>query len=612
LKKLIDQIDSNKIESITGLDATFLYADTNTSPMHVGGVAVIEGSLKFETFKQTIASRIHQIPKLRKKLVEVPFSIDHPYWVDDPNFDLDLHLTHIALPKPGDWKQLRKLASRIFSKPLNKDKPLWSFYFVEGLDNLSQVEKGSVAIISKIHHVVIDGVAGAGILGIIFDFDPNIKKLPEPRPFRPVPLPNEFEMALKSSVSFLQDPLKFPRIMSSLLSSTLKAGFLSRAQHNAELPVGPFTAPKTPINGIISAKRKWNTSILSLARVKALKNIMGCTLNDIILAICASALRKYLSEKKKLPKKPLVAMVPISTRDRGDSDMSGNKLSAMLVQLATNIEDPLERLEKICQNTQRGKTYQGALGAKNLSNLAEAVPFGIANQAARLYSRFNLSKLHKPVFNVVITNVPGPTIPLYLQGHKLHSIMGMAPIIDGMGLIITVLSYHETITISPTSDAVSMPDLNVFSDMILESANELEEIILKQEKQIKKKQAAIEASKRSEKPFTQKYFEFVRKYLKAHPDFIKKPVGLYQFNIENGESTYHWQLNLRAAPGSVRKGKSRNPDVVLSLEEKHLKKFASGNLNVATAFIQGRLKIEGESDIAMKLASILKQMPPFN
>lgn len=612
MKKLIDQIDSNKIESITGLDATFLYADTNTSPMHVGGVAVIEGSLKFETFKQTIASRIHQIPKLRKKLVEVPFSIDHPYWVDDPNFDLDLHLTHIALPKPGDWKQLRKLASRIFSKPLNKDKPLWSFYFVEGLDNLSQVEKGSVAIISKIHHVVIDGVAGAGILGIIFDFDPNIKKLPEPRPFRPVPLPNEFEMALKSSVSFLQDPLKFPRIMSSLLSSTLKAGFLSRAQHNAELPVGPFTAPKTPINGIISAKRKWNTSILSLARVKALKNIMGCTLNDIILAICASALRKYLSEKKKLPKKPLVAMVPISTRDRGDSDMSGNKLSAMLVQLATNIEDPLERLEKICQNTQRGKTYQGALGAKNLSNLAEAVPFGIANQAARLYSRFNLSKLHKPVFNVVITNVPGPTIPLYLQGHKLHSIMGMAPIIDGMGLIITVLSYHETITISPTSDAVSMPDLNVFSDMILESANELEEIILKQEKQIKKKQAAIEASKRSEKPFTQKYFEFVRKYLKAHPDFIKKPVGLYQFNIENGESTYHWQLNLRAAPGSVRKGKSRNPDVVLSLEEKHLKKFASGNLNVATAFIQGRLKIEGESDIAMKLASILKQMPPFN
>lgn len=612
MKKLIDQIDSNKIESITGLDATFLYADTNTSPMHVGGVAVIEGSLKFETFKQTIASRIHQIPKLRKKLVEVPFSIDHPYWVDDPNFDLDLHLTHIALPKPGDWKQLRKLASRIFSKPLNKDKPLWSFYFVEGLDNLSQVEKGSVAIISKIHHVVIDGVAGAGILGIIFDFDPNIKKLPEPRPFRPVPLPNEFEMALKSSVSFLQDPLKFPRIMSSLLSSTLKAGFLSRAQHNAELPVGPFTAPKTPINGIISAKRKWNTSILSLARVKALKNIMGCTLNDIILAICASALRKYLSEKKKLPKKPLVAMVPISTRDRGDSDMSGNKLSAMLVQLATNIEDPLERLEKICQNTQRGKTYQGALGAKNLSNLAEAVPFGIANQAARLYSRFNLSKLHKPVFNVVITNVPGPTIPLYLQGHKLHSIMGMAPIIDGMGLIITVLSYHETITISPTSDAVSMPDLNVFSDMILESANELEEIILKQEKQIKKKQAATEASKRSEKPFTQKYFEFVRKYLKAHPDFIKKPVGLYQFNIENGESTYHWQLNLRAAPGSVRKGKSRNPDVVLSLEEKHLKKIASGNLNVATAFIQGRLKIEGESDIAMKLASILKQMPPFN
>lgn len=611
MKKLFNQLDSDKLESISGLDATFLYGETNTSPMHVGGVAVIEGSLKYETFRDTIASRIHQIPKLRKKLVNVPLSIDHPYWVDDPNFDLDLHLNHIALPKPGDWKALRKLASKIFSKPLNRDRPLWSFYFVEGLDNVSQVEKGSVAIISKIHHVAIDGVAGAGILGIIFDFDPNPKKLKEPRPYIPEPMPNELEIILKSGVSFLNDPLKFPKILSSLVSSTLKAGFLTRAHHHAELPAGPFTAPKTPINGIISAKRKWNTTILTLDRVKALKNIMNCTLNDIILAICSSALRKYLLDKKKLPKKPLVAMVPISTRSKEDQNLGGNQLSAMLVQLATQIEDPFERLEKICQNTQRGKTYQGATGAKRLSNLAEVVPFGIANQAARLYSRFHLAKLHNPVFNVVITNVPGPTIPLYLQGHKLNSIMGMAPIIDGMGLIITVLSYNGTITISPTSDAASMPDLNVFSDLILESANNLEKIILNKEKEIKSKQDQVSDSKKKEKSFTETYFEHIRKHLKTNKDFIKKPVGHFQFIIESNNVQEYWQLNLSKPPGSVRKGKTRTADVSLSLEEKHLKKIASGKLNVTTAFIQGRLKIEGDTDIAMKMASILKQLPAF-
>jgi putative sterol carrier protein len=283
----------------------------------------------------------------------------------------------------------------------------------------------------------------------------------------------------------------------------------------------------------------------------------------------------------------------------------------MLVQLATHIEDPFERLEKICQNTQRGKTYQGATGAKRLSNLAEVVPFGIANQAARLYSRFHLAKLHNPVFNVVITNVPGPTIPLYLQGHKLKSIMGMAPIIDGMGLIITILSYDGTITISPTSDAASMPDLDLFSDLILESANNLEKIILKKEIEIKSKQSADLESKKKETSFTHSFFEYIRKYLKTNKDFIKKPVGHFQFIVESNNQEVFWQLNLSKPPGSVRKGKTKTADVSLSLEEKHLKKIAAGKLNITTAFIQGRIKMEGDSDIAMKMASILKQLPPF-
>lgn len=596
------------LESVSGLDATFLYGETPTSPMHVGSVAVIEGSLEYDTFKKVIKSRIHQVPKLRKRLMTIPFSIDYPYWVDDPHFNIEMHLNHVALPKPGDWKQLRKMASRIFSEPLDQSRPLWSFTFVEGLDNLSQVKPGSVAIISKIHHVAIDGVAGAGLLGILFDLTPDKIEIKEPKPYKPKPLPNEIGLLFKSTMSFAKRPLKFPKLISSALEATMKAGFVTRAQH-LDLPTAPFTAPSTPLNGIISAQRKWNTTILSLERVKKLKTIMGTTLNDIVLAICSGALRRYLDEKTKLPKKPLVAMVPISTRS-DNSEQSGNQLSAMLIQLATDIEDPIERLEKIYENTIRGKTYQGAMGAKSLAELAGAVPFGIANQAARLYSRFNLAKMHNPVFNVVITNVPGPQMPIYLDGHKMHSIMGMAPIIDGMGLIITVLSYNGNITISPTSDFNSMPDLNIFSNYILEAANELEASVLEYEKEGKKKKAKVvsKASKGNEKAKSDKYFESIRKYLKDNPTFIRKEVGVFQFFIK-GAVPSDWQLNLKKAPGNVRKGRTKNFDASLTIQDKHLIKIAEGKLDVMTAFIQGRIAITGDNDKVMKLASILKQLP---
>lgn len=588
------------------MDSTFLYVETPTSPMHIGAVAIIEGSLDFESFKKTIASRLHQIPKLRQRLVQVPFSIDHPYWVDDPNFNLDMHIDHLALPKPGNWKNLRKLASKIFSEPLDKSRPLWSFSFVEGLDGLSQVKPGSVAIISKIHHVAVDGMGGAGILGIMFDLGPEVKEIPEPRTFSPAPLPNELSLIMKSTLSFAQKPLKFPNLIKDTVLSTLKAGFLTRAQH-LDLPTAPFSAPKTPLNGIISAQRKWNTTILSLDRVKELKNIMGTTLNDIVLTICSGALRRYLEEKKKLPNKSMVAMVPISTK-KDENVNNGNQLSAMLVQLATDVEDRIERLETIYDNTIKGKTYQGAIGAKSLSNIAEAVPFGVANQAARLYSRFNLSKLHNPVFNVVITNVPGPQLPIYLHGNKMHSIMGMAPIIDGMGLIITVLSYNGNITISPTSDINSMPDLDLFSDYILEEANELEKAIIDFKKRGKK--VSKPKPKKSKKTDADKFFEFVRKFLKSNPKFLKKGVGVFQFEV-SGETDSFWQLNLAEPPGSVRKGKSKSPDVTVKIKEKHLLKIASKELSVATAFVQGRIKLEGDSAIGMKLASILKQIPGY-
>ncbi len=599
IDKVFNLLDNPHIRPISGMDAAFLYAETPTSPMHIGSVAIIEGSVSFDIFKKTLESRLHQMPVLRQRLMFAPMSVDYPYWVDDPNFNIDLHLKRAALPQPGGWKELRGMASEIFSEPLYRSRPLWNFTFVEGINDISQVPKGSCAIISKLHHVAVDGVAGAGLMSLMYDVSPKTKAPKPPKPFNPKPLPNEASIVMKSAMSFAKNPLKLPKIIGTAAKATIKSGMLSR-MHNIELPTAPFTAPKTPLNGIISAKRKWNSALLSLDRVKTIRTVMGTTVNDVILAFCAGALRRYLLEKDRLPKKPLVSMVPISVRNASKDGEAGNQLSNMLVQLATNIEDPIERLEVIHENTQRGKTYQNAMGAKTLSDLAEIVPFGVANQAARLYSRFNLSKMHNPVFNVVITNVPGPQIPLYMQGHKLHTVMGMAPIIDGMGLIITVFSYDGRISISPTSDARSMPDIDVFTRYIRESANELEALVL----------ARVEKQKEKENipPQSDKFFAHIKKFLKNNPEFIKPNSGVFQFII-NGTPSAQWKLDFNKAPGTIRRGKAAEPDVTLTINDKHLMRIATGDLDIQTAFVQGRLDVQGDMKKTTRLAKILSLIP---
>ena len=512
-----------------------------------------------------------------------------------------MHLSHIALPQPGGWAELRDTASRIFSEPLDQSRPLWSFTFVEGLDNLSQVPKGSVAVVSKVHHVAIDGVAGAGLLALMFDMSPDAPPIPDPEPYHPEPLPNELNLILNSARSFAENPLKFPRLLTQTLTASFKAGMLTRVQHS-ELPTAPFSAPPSVLNGIISPRRKWNTSVLSLERVKKLKKIMGTTLNDVVLAICAGALRQYLLEKDKLPHRPLVAMVPISTRDQVTDGNTGNQISSMLVQIATNIEDPIERLEVIHENTQRGKTYQGAVGAKTLANMAEIVPFGIANQAARLYSRFHLSELHAPVFNVTITNVPGPQFPIYLAGKKMLNIMGMAPIIDGMGLIITILSYDGKITISPTSDIKTMPDIDKFSRHILDAANELEASILKLEKVLKKKKKQVVEKKMAA---SDAVFENIKQYLKKNPSHSADSKGIYLFEI-TGDVPTNWKIDLNKSPGQVRKSGASKPDVVFTIQDEHLMKIVDGSLDLQTAFVQGRLMVDGDISKAMQFGQLLQ------
>lgn len=465
------------MQPLSGLDSSFLYLETDSQPMHVGGLHVYEGSLSFDDFKSFLAERLPLAPRLSQRLVQVPLSFDHPYWVDDPDFDLDMHLHHAALPKPGDWQALRKLTSRIFGQKLDRNRPLWEFVFVEGLDNIPQVPKGSVALISKIHHAAIDGASGAAILGLLFDVTKKPRKIPKFSPREVAPLPSDLALVTRSTLNFIKRPFKLPGLLLETAKSTLKAGRLSRVQ-SSEIPRSIFNAPPSILNQAITSKRMWNTALLSLPRVKALRQAAdGATLNDVVLAICTGALRRYLLEKDELPGKPLVAMVPVSTRTDQEQQDMGNQVSAMLVQLPTNEADPIKQLKKIHQHTQQGKSYQNAIGAKQLIDYAEFIPFALGSQATRLYTRMHASQYHRPFFNLVITNVPGPQVPLYMNGHKMLAHMGMAPVFDGMGLILPVFSYNGVISISPTAAANVMPDVDVFARYIREAANELERSI---------------------------------------------------------------------------------------------------------------------------------------
>jgi WS/DGAT/MGAT family acyltransferase len=471
------------MEELSGLDASFLYMETPKIPMHIGGVAILEGSLQFADFYKFMEERMHLVDKLTQKLVTVPMSLDRPYWVEDPDFDLNMHIHRTALPRPGGWKELRYLASRLFSQQLNRERPLWEFVFVEGVDTIPQVPKGSVGLITRVHHAGFDGKSGADLMSMLYDVSSTPRPVP-PKVHKDVKeVPGVVGLMVKSAYNFVTRPGKLPGLLWETGKATVKAGYMTRAQ-GIEMPTLPFRAPKTRFNDIVEVERIWNSTILDISRVKAIrKAVEGSTLNDVILTICAGALRRYLLEKNELPDKPLVAMVPVSTRTENEKNAMGNQVSGMFVQLGTDIEDPVKRLAKIYLNTKVGKLYQNAIDARTLMGFAELIPFGLAGVAARFYSRANIAKRHNPFFNVVITNVPGPQIPLYLAGHKLVATMGTAPILDGMGLIMPITSYNGAISISPTSAVNLMPDLDNFTRYLRESANQLEEAALQKIKE---------------------------------------------------------------------------------------------------------------------------------
>jgi diacylglycerol O-acyltransferase / wax synthase len=468
------------MEQLSGLDAAFVYLDSRNAPMHVGGVHVYQptaGKFAFEQFRQHIAACLDSSPIFQRRLVQVPLRLGRPFWVTDPNFDLDLHLQHSALPRPGDWARLRELAARMFSRPLDPERPLWHLTFVSGLDACERFPPGSFAVISRIHHAAADGLGTLDMFNAVWSTEPRKPRRPRAAPSGgvPEPVPGALGLLKRSFSGAFRQPGETVSWAASLLRGGLGAGreFIARDHH---APPMLFQAPRSPFNVPISSRRCFDAVKLPLDGIRTIRTAVdGATVNDVVLAVCSGGLRRYLQEYGHLPEKDLVAMAPISLRQTVTE--GGNRVSAMLIPLEVSARNPVERLRRIHAHAVDSKAYTEAIGAATLADTSRFVPYSLATAAAGLYSGLHLARYHRPPFNLVITNVPGPRVPLFLGTAKLLEGYGTAPVLDGLGLILVVTSYLDTLSISATAAHEAAPDVERLVAHIAASFEELRDAV---------------------------------------------------------------------------------------------------------------------------------------
>jgi len=464
------------MEQLSGLDAAFVYLDSRNAPMHVGGLHIYEpvaGAFGFDEFRAHIDACLDSSPLFRRRLVQVPLHLGRPFWIEDPHFDLDLHLQHSALPQPGNWERLRELAARMFSRPLDPERPLWHLTFVSGLDVSGDFPPGSFAVISRIHHAAADGLGTLDMFNAVWSSEPRRRKrkVAAKRQAQPRPVPGALGLLKRSFGGAFREPGETLNWAGNLLRGGLGAGreFMARDHH---APPMLFQAPRSPFNVPISSRRCFDAVKLPLEDIRTIRAAVdGATVNDIVLAVCSGGLRRYLQAFGRLPDKDLVAMAPISIRHQVKE--GGNRVSAMLIPLEVGTRKPLERLRRIHAHAVDSKAYTHAIGAATLADTSRFVPYSLATAAAGLYSGLHLARYHRPPFNLVITNVPGPRVPLYLGTARLLEGFGTAPVLDGLGLIIVVTSYMDDLSVSITSAHEAVPDVERLAADIRASFAEL-------------------------------------------------------------------------------------------------------------------------------------------
>lgn len=489
------------MKQLSGLDATFLNMETANVFGHVSSLNLYDpsgapGGAGLDATKQLILERMDQLAPFRRRLVEVPFGLDLPYWIEDPDFDIDFHVRHHAVPAPGTPQQLSDVVSRIHGRALDRSRPLWELYVIEGVDN-----GRLVAQLTKVHHAAIDGAAGAMMLAAMLDIDPNHRPSGPPAQWTPDRVPTDLELLRRTALEYVRRPEKTVRLTvraaRELAAATQNGGLLVLADVIAQPmpgPVGalvrrrlraaetdvdrppalpPTKSPRTPWNASIGRHRRFAYTTLPLDDAKAVRRAVGCTFNDVVMALCSGMLRRYLLKHDCLPDEPLVAMVPVSVRSGDEGDRYQNRVSALLADLATNETDPARRLARVQASMDRAKSDFAAIPAEALMDLTQFAPPAIAARAMRMYSRLRIADRVSPPFNLVISNIPGPPFALYAAGARLEHFYPVSAIADGQGLNITVQSYTGNLDFGFLADRDLVPDVWSMTDLLRESMDEL-------------------------------------------------------------------------------------------------------------------------------------------
>ena len=477
------------MKQLSGMDSMFLNLETADAPMHIGGVTMLDlarapQDFGFETVRQRIAERLHLLPSFRRRLVSMPLNLVPPFWIEDPDFRFDQHVQKVQLKAPGRDAQLAELVAALAGTALPRDRPLWAFYYVEGLS------RKRAACISIIHHACIDGVSGAELLSKLLDLEAVAAPLPPPvTHWDPDELPQVIDRLLFTAKQAWSRHRQFVGLVRSSAPVAWQLGkaLIGRGEaapdaatppaegaDPALLPESFKAAPRTRFNVSIDARRSYAFRSLSLPRIKALKRALSITVNDAVLAICAGALRQYLLEKDELPERPLVAAVPISVRSREHRQAGGNRIAMLTVELPTQYADPLQRVAAVSRSTGKLKRVHRAVPAKMLMDWMELPTPALMARAARLYENFVNSDRLKPPVNVLISNVPGPPVTLYLAGAPLLANYPISIPYHGLALNITVLSYRDQLDVGLTAYLDAVPDIEHLLDLMAEALAELE------------------------------------------------------------------------------------------------------------------------------------------
>ena len=459
------------MRQLSGNDARFLYSDTAHTNANITKIQIYDqstargGKVRFKSILSHIEGRLDRSPIFRQRLHRVPLELDYPYWIEDENFDLEYHVRHIALPKPGDWRQFCIQASRIHARPLDLSRPLWEIYVIEGLDGFLDLPADSFALLTKVHHAAID-IEGRGITTLLHDITPNPPSAGPPAPWFPEPPPGRAAMLMRGFGNNIAAPFRFARAIARLAPSafTLAGDILLRPERIAA----------TRFNAAVSAHRVFETRRFLLTEFKAIRPLVeGATVNDVVLAVCGGALRRYLDAEHELPAASLTAIAPYYIRGGEGAPADKPAMSWVRVQLGTDIADPVRRLAHVHAQTAASETIAQAIGARELTDIDSFTPSVTLALTSKMLGRAAAgSGRRAPLAHCTITNVPGPSAPLYVCGARMTYFSAIMPIADGMGLVFAVTSYDGRFIISPTSCRELMPDPAQFAQCIRDSFQE--------------------------------------------------------------------------------------------------------------------------------------------